>query len=175
MKTSKLSIIAVVSLIIFGGILGGAPSFAQADHVAADNSAADARVWAVQMKAAGRAKAIDLVAIDLASNVIPSGAREKLISIADEQAQIWGDTILESDFVAENKVNVDSIESVHMGNQFLGYRITYSSTAFATTDCDAEKNLSSCKHGRIVEATFVSPSLLSWIRDENAFAEFVAD
>jgi hypothetical protein len=101
------------------------------------------------------------------------GAFEK---IANEQAQIWGDTILEGEFEADGATRIDRIEAIQMGAQILAYRVTYSEGAWSLSGCQYDfKNkalLKACKAGRITEASYVSAGLGSWSRDESAYAEF---
>ena len=165
MKTTLISLTT-----IFFGFLTLTSNAAKADHVAID-----ARPWAAEVKLASRSGQAQLGALDLASNTVPPSVRTQLDKIADEQAQIWADTILEGDYVAENAVSVDTVETVQMNTVFLGYRITYSSVAFDTSDCDAAANIAACRRGKIVESTFVAPTLDTWVRDENHMAEFVED
>ena len=141
----------------------------------ADRIPTEARPWAAEVRLASRSGQVQLGPVDLATNAIPPDVRTQLGKIADEQAQIWADTILEGDYVAENAVNVDTVETVQVNTVFLGYRITYSSVAFDTSDCDARANIAACRRGKIVESTFVAPTLDTWVRDEKHMAEFVED
>lgn len=117
--------------------------------------------------------------LDLESNVLPSAVRVRLAAIADDQAQIWGDTILEGDYYAEEEVSLDKVEAVLLDSVLVAYRITYSSIAFETSACEIEMNRDpvtcGCLPGRISESTFVAPDLESWTRDADAYAEFIAD
>ena len=101
---------------------------------------------------------------------------ETLQKIAQSQAQIWADTILEGDYEADGQTVLDRVEEVHFKGRFVAYRITYSEKAWYIGSCDYDyedkQKLASCTEGRISEASFVSPSLTSWTRDSNAYAEF---
>lgn len=149
--------------------------FAFAAHANADRIENSSKDWVGGLKAAIRTKDVAINPVDLGTNTLPTNVRTRLADIADEQAQVWADTILEGDYVAENDVNVETVETVQMNTIFLGYRITYSSAAFDTSNCDAAKDISQCEHGRIVESSFVAPSLNSWIRDAKHLATFVPD
>ncbi len=140
---------------------------------AADQVPNLSRPWANGLRLAVKTKQVTVTPIDLGTNTLPDNVRIELSKIAEEQAQIWADTILEGDYIAENDVNVDAIATVQMNAVFLGYRITYSSLAVETSNCDADADLAACVHGRIVESTFVAPSLDSWVRDAQHLAEFV--
>lgn len=117
--------------------------------------------------------------LDLESNVLPSAVRVRLAAIADDQAQIWGDTILEGDYYAEEEVSLDKVEAILLDSVLIAYRITYSSVAFETSACEISVNRDpatcGCLPGRISESTFVAPNLDSWTRDADAYAEFIAD
>lgn len=95
--------------------------------------------------------------------------------IANDQAQIWGDTILEGDYEADGNTQLDSIEALIVNGQFVGYRVFYSERAWNTATCNYRgggEGLDQCQEGRIQEASFVSPELNSWTRDSNSYAEF---
>jgi hypothetical protein len=95
--------------------------------------------------------------------------------IASEQAGIWGDTILEGDYLADGKTRLDRIEGLFHGDQLLAYRIRYSERAWYTGDCNpgVDRSRASCQEGRIAEASFVWPSLREWTVDDRAWAEFL--
>lgn len=102
---------------------------------------------------------------------------QKLELAAWDLAQIWGDTILEGDYVAHDDVHIDKLEKVMEGPQHIGYRVTYSSLAWDISDCNYEPEQphtrEDCVPGRIVERGFVSMNLISKFRDETRMAEFV--
>lgn len=132
------------------------------------------REWVETVRKASRAGELSFETVDPVSNVVTNSTRARLLEISLEQAQIWADTILGGDYLADEEVIVDSIEFVRLGDQLLGYRVTYSSSAYDTLDCNPEGDLSLCVSGRIVESSFVAPGLDSWIRDDQRYAEFVA-
>lgn len=98
-----------------------------------------------------------------------------LTEIAKDQAQIWGDTILEGDYQADGNAELDSVERLELKGEFIGYRIFYSERAWETASCDYNgepESLENCTEGRIQEGTIVSKELTNWTRDSNYYAEF---
>lgn len=130
------------------------------------------RDWVDSIRKAARAEELVFEVVDPVSNVITNATRARLLEISRDQAQIWADTILGGDYLAEEEVVVDQIEFVRLGDQVVGYRVTYSSIAYETLDCNPEGDLSLCVPGRIVESSYVSPGLDGWIRDDQKYAEF---
>ena len=111
-------------------------------------------------------------------NVVISDMVQTLTQIAWDQAQVWGDTILEGDYQAAGNTRLDAIFALYRENKLVAYRIVYSEDAWNTSECNfngGKKSLGACQAGRIVEASFVSPSLKTYVTDENQFAEFVAN
>ena len=161
-----------LSQILLALILLGFPfgAIARADRVDSES-----RHWVEAVRKAVRADQVVFEAVDPVSNLVAPQARIRLEEISFDQAQIWADTILGGEYLAESEVLVDGIEIVRAGELFLGYRITYSSAAYETMDCDASRHLEACVPGRIVESSFVSPNLESWIRDDRSYAEFFAN
>lgn len=96
--------------------------------------------------------------------------------VAKQQAKIWADTILEGDYSAAGDTRVDRVEAVFDQTsgqeQLVAYRIVYSEKAWYTADCDPRRGKELCEEGRIEEASFVSPSVESWMRDDSAYADF---
>jgi hypothetical protein len=99
-----------------------------------------------------------------------------LSSAMDEQVNIWGDTILEGDFISEGSTRLDRVQAVEdpASHALVAYRITYSEKAWAMEACEYADTgrLDGCKPGRISEASFVSPDLKSWITDDRFMADF---
>lgn len=110
--------------------------------------------------------------------VLVSDQLERLKAIAWEQAQVWADTILEGDFQAEGDTRLDAVYALYRNDELVAYRIVYSEKAWNTADCDFDgvrrKSIQTCPVGRIVEASYISPSLKTYVIDENQFAEFQA-
>jgi hypothetical protein len=96
--------------------------------------------------------------------------------IADTQAQVWGDTILEGDYVAEGNTRVDRISKLYKNQELIGYFLTYSEKAWNTADCSYDglraSTLSGCVAGRIVESSYVSPDFREYFYDESTSARF---
>lgn len=103
--------------------------------------------------------------------------RIQLQKSAETLAGIWGDTILEGDFFAEEKVRLDDVKTVTDTNGVAYYRITYSSKAWDTSTCRfVERDLSTldrCVEGRIVEAGFVTLDFKKATQDRNQRAKFI--
>ncbi|MFN8791652.1 MAG: hypothetical protein ACK5Y2_09390 [Bdellovibrionales bacterium] len=110
--------------------------------------------------------------------VLPQGLRQELGRRAHDQAQIWGDTILEGDFAADGKTELDEVVVIKSSQKILGYRISYSERAWFTGNCayrsHIPQTLLSCSEGRILEKAFVATDLSHSQVDENQFAEFVS-
>lgn len=87
-------------------------------------------------------------------------SKKELMQIAYQQAQVWADTILEGDFVADGKTRLDEVQALYKNKKLIGYKITYSERAWDTAYCNYdglhEDTLRGCTEGRIVESSFVS-------------------
>ncbi len=94
--------------------------------------------------------------------------------VAKHQAQIWADTILEGDYRAAGDTRLDKVEAFFKGEELVAYRITYSERAWYTGECHPSQPLQGCEEGRIAEASFVSPTTQSWLRDDRAYADFIS-
>jgi hypothetical protein len=98
-----------------------------------------------------------------------------LRKISFDQAQIWGDTILEGDFHTAGRTRLDSAVVYFKGNRVVGFKIRYSEKAWNTSECafDGTKgSLKDCAQGRIAEESFVSPDFLTFFTDEDRQADF---
>lgn len=94
---------------------------------------------------------------------------------ANDLAQIWGDTILEGDYVADGKTQVDEVYVLVKNGEVFGYRITYSENAWYTANCDFDgdmQHLDGCEQGRISEASYVNADFTLDFLDPARFAEF---
>ena len=98
--------------------------------------------------------------------------------VAHEQAQIWGDTILEGDYQADGQTTLDQVEELKIEGQLIAFKITYSERSWDTSICpsndESHASLAQCEEGRIIESSFVSPDMGSWTRDPENFATFEA-
>jgi disulfide oxidoreductase YuzD len=95
--------------------------------------------------------------------------------IAHKQAQVWGDTILEGDYVAEGKTRLDQVYKLYKNNEIIAYQIVYSEKAWNISDCAYDGNaatLLGCVTGRIVESSYVSLDFKEYFYDENTAAVF---
>lgn len=108
---------------------------------------------------------------------LPYDIQRTLINLASDQAQIWGDTILEGDYAADGKTQLDAVVLIKKQSTLIGYSIRYSERAWYTGDCNYTYNnpqsLKKCREGRIHEVSFVSTDMSHAEVDENQFAEFV--
>lgn len=103
----------------------------------------------------------------------------RLTQLAHDQAQIWADTILEGDFVAEGPTLLGQVYRYSLNGQVVAYHITYSEKAWDVSDCTYDglrsSQLANCRPGRIIESSFVSSDLMEAERDEKNYAHFVED
>lgn len=87
-------------------------------------------------------------------------SKNDLMRVAWEQAQIWADTILEGDFVADGKTRLDEVQALYKYKTLIGYKITYSERAWDTSNCSYDglhdETLRGCTEGRITESSYVS-------------------
>lgn len=111
-------------------------------------------------------------------NSIDQDTLRSLQKIAFEQAQIWGDTILEGDYYADGQTVLEEVYGVFKNNQIIGYKISYSEKAWYTGECrfdgQNESLLNECQNGKIVEASIVSSDLQSFDINGNG-AEFIEE
>ncbi len=107
---------------------------------------------------------------------LPSQVYKTVERVAYEQAQIWGDTILEGDYAADGKVQIDTVLVIKQNSKVIGYAVTYSERAWFVGDCAyvhrVPSTLISCEEGRIGERSFVSENLVESTVDQNQFADF---
>ncbi|RYZ82346.1 MAG: hypothetical protein EOP06_21855 [Proteobacteria bacterium] len=100
-----------------------------------------------------------------------------LKAVSDEQVQVWGDTILEGDYISEGETHLDRVIAITENGALIGYRITYSAPAWYIGECSFSprnpESLKACQDGRIEESSYVSPDMQSYFRDESDFADFV--
>jgi len=107
---------------------------------------------------------------------LPNSVRNVLVVRAVEQAQIWGDTILEGEYTADGNTRLDTVIAIRNNQTVIGYGIRYSEKAWYTGDCSYSstnpQSLRSCREGRIQEVSFVSTDLMEAEVDQNQFADF---
>ena len=110
-------------------------------------------------------------------NAITPKARTTLKAVAVDQAQVWGDTILEGDYYASGRTRLDRVVAYYKADALVGYKIQYSEKAWYTGDCQfngKRDSLKSCQEGRIVEGSYVSPDTETYFSDEERYAEFTS-
>ena len=173
----KNAIFALTAIVLGSAVVLSNPTSAHADQVGPNY-----RPWVSALKQASRAGQLNFIAVDMTGGnvggpTISPSTLQVLHRVAFEQAQIWGDTILEGDYLAANEILLDGVELVQVGTQILGYRITYSAAAVETTACAPSESYAQalenrCARGRILESSFVSLDLTSWTRDETRYASF---
>lgn len=99
--------------------------------------------------------------------------------VAFDQAQVWGDTILEGDYYSGGRTRLDTVKAVYKNDQVVGYKIRYSEKAWYTGECGfdgtSKDSLKNCKLGRIVEESYVSTDLRTYFSDEERQAGFSLD
>lgn len=122
-------------------------------------------------------------------NKIPPKSFAKIYRLAQEQAYIWQDTILEGDYIQSNEaLRLDEVVALRDSQgKPVGFRISYSAKAWATSDCDVDMDrlnedgaefdliLASCLSGRIYGSSYVSADLTLVKRNDDAIEEFVED
>jgi hypothetical protein len=109
---------------------------------------------------------------------LPQQLYKTLQKVAYDQAQIWGDTILEGDYAADGNVQIDNVIVIKQSARIVGYAITYSEKAWYTGRCTYvyhnKNSLGTCDEGRIYETSFVSDNLNEAEVDLNQYADFKA-
>ncbi len=111
------------------------------------------------------------------SAAVSADTKERLEQAAQNLASIWGDTILEGDYYAEDLVQLDNIQMATDTNGMVYYRITYSSKAWDISTCRFNsrklETLSTCQEGKIVEVGFVTLDFKKAAQDREYRAVFV--
>lgn len=108
---------------------------------------------------------------------MPVNSIINLKKAAEEQVNVWGDTISEGDYVADGEVKINKIAAIYKDDLLVAYKITYSQNAWDTSECNYDGNhhsetLIGCSAGKIVESSYVTPEMKYFEVDENQFAEF---
>ncbi|XGC82133.1 hypothetical protein ACES2L_06500 [Bdellovibrio bacteriovorus] len=104
----------------------------------------------------------------------------QMSALAEKESWIWGDTILEGDYISNGEpVVLDLVEAVYAGKSLVAYRIVYSAKAWDTGACDVDYEaledenanfdeiLAECTVGKIVGNSFVNLTLTEAERDWN--------
>ncbi|MDG0815209.1 hypothetical protein [Bdellovibrio svalbardensis] len=112
------------------------------------------------------------------STKLPAVLKDQLKKVAWEQAQIWGDTILEGDYTSSGYTRLDLVTAFYKDQKLVGYTIQYSEKAWYTGECDYDgtrDTLKGCQEGRISEVSYVSPDLKTFFTDEDKHADFASE
>lgn len=112
------------------------------------------------------------------SNKLAAPLAEQLKKVAWEQAQVWGDTILEGDYVSAGRTRLDLVIGFYKNEKLVGYTIQYSEKSWFTGDCNyngTRDTLKGCKEGRIAESSYVSSDLQTYFTDEDKHADFASE
>jgi hypothetical protein len=112
----------------------------------------------------------------------------QLLKAAQEEANIWYDTILEGEYTLDSTedLKLSSVEKVLTPKgEFVAYRISLSHAAFDTGSCEVEWDfetedeaayrnylVENCTAGRISSAAYVSPDFKHHFRDEDSIEDF---
>ncbi|UOF02374.1 hypothetical protein [Bdellovibrio reynosensis] len=102
----------------------------------------------------------------------------QLSALAEKESWIWGDTILEGDYISSNEpVVLDLVEAVYSGKSLVAYKIVYSAKAWDTGACEVDYDaledenanldevLAECTVGKIVGNSYVNVTLTEAERD----------
>lgn len=97
--------------------------------------------------------------------------------VAQNQANVWGDTIYEGPYMASDEVELTSIEGIYYRGQLVMYRITYAQSAWATETCDVdwdeeEPSFEDCEEGVIRETSLVSMDFKEYEIDGDKYADY---
>ena len=108
----------------------------------------------------------------------------KLLKIANKEAQIWYDTILEGDYQLSpsQDLTLDEVALVTVSGKAVAYRIKYSHAAWDVANCDYQDDLTAeneltimqgCVFGKIVGTSYVNLKMTQAERDHNNSEEFL--
>lgn len=108
---------------------------------------------------------------------LSSTVRKELQALAKKSANdIWPDTILEGDYIADYRVRLDAVELLTLHDEFVGYWILYSARAWDTSTCDYDplspNTIKNCQQGRIYEGSFTNFNFSESLIDINHLATF---
>jgi len=102
--------------------------------------------------------------------------KQTLTELANDLAQVWGDTILEGDYYADGHTVLDRVEVLYKNGETFAYKIRYYENAYYTGECDFDgrrrQTLQGCEPGRIVESSYLSSDLKLYFRDPSQWVEF---
>jgi hypothetical protein len=117
--------------------------------------------------------------------ILPEETQEFLRAAAKNYAEYtWPDTILESSYEVDFRIELENLEVLSIDGKNIGYRLLFSVPAWNRDECPAftqeEMDLKSiselvkekCQSGRIFDRTFVLPDPTGSFDDENFRPEF---
>jgi len=125
--------------------------------------------------------------IDLSISDLNGALLKKLHERAENESNIWGDTILEGDYeLSRDPLALNAVSAIYNSRGALvAYRIIYSARAWDVADCDFDSSrlnqasaqeygeiFQDCTEGVIVGNSFVSPGLKRSERDFNNMEYF---
>lgn len=126
--------------------------------------------------------------VELNSKDLTEKQHASLLKAAQEEANIWYDTILEGDYALDPDADVQlvAVEKILTSKgAFVAYRISFAHAAFDTGVCDAgwdyenedkaaykEYLVNNCTAGHISSAAYVSPDFEHHFRDEDSIEDF---
>lgn len=95
--------------------------------------------------------------------------------IANNQAYIWIDTILEDNYHADGDTKIEEIVGVFRSGDLVGYKVRYFEKAWYIGGCRYDgdvSTLSRCLPGVIKETSFVSTDFKTYVRNNDEIATF---
>lgn len=118
--------------------------------------------------------------VEVAKNSFTAEQIAVLTDYAEKESNIWGDTILEGDYLAsQDAVTLSSFEKVFEGSKLVAYRIQFFVKSWDTGSCDVDYDaldqenanmdeiLKECTLGKIIGTFYVTPRFKSPTRDWN--------
>jgi hypothetical protein len=107
---------------------------------------------------------------------LSKAGQARLLEIAEHFVQVWGDTILEGDYIAADHFELDEVEILSHRGQATGFRISYSAQAWDTGTCNYNseypESIEDCLEGRIAEKAVVTLNGQGYFVDPTHFAAF---
>ncbi|MNL18960.1 hypothetical protein D3C87_1401330 [compost metagenome] len=126
--------------------------------------------------------------VELNSKDLTEKQRASLLKAAQEEANIWYDTILEGDYALDPDadLNLVAVEKILTSKgAFVAYRISFAHAAFDTGSCETEWDyenedqaaykeylMNNCTAGHISSSAYVSPDFEHHFRDEDSIEDF---
>lgn len=99
-----------------------------------------------------------------------------LRSRAFDLAQVWADTILEGDYLADGNTQLEKVEVLKKEGQVFGYRVQYFERGWYIGQCEFNEQdlstLAKCDEGKISESAYFNADLSLFYRDPAHFVTF---